>query len=48
MKIHELFDKIEEKDKEKAKERWLKLVPCTPYKSGKKSRRVRKNTWVPR
>ncbi len=28
-------------------ERLMKLVPCEPYKSGKKSRRVRKNRWVP-
>lgn len=24
-----------------------KLEPCKPYKKSRKSRRVRKNTWVP-
>jgi hypothetical protein len=37
---------------ERAKDRKLtivqcELVPCKPYKVGKKSRRIRKNRWQP-
>lgn len=56
MKIHPLFDPAKQKEpvpvdgKKTAlplTNRLMKLVPCTPYKKGKKSRRVRKNKWVP-
>lgn len=46
MKI-KLLEEPKKVDPRALTNRLMKLVPCTPYKKSKKSRRVRKNKWVP-